>query len=83
MWNHFICFCAILVRIWVVQKTRKDMRVAQYNLVSMNLENPDDQSMLFAVEPLSCIYSFKEDLLDKATNHNISELKHSHFPHAF
>ena len=47
------------------------------------MENPDDQSMLFTGEPLSCMYSFKEDLLDKATNHNISELKRSHFPHAF
>jgi hypothetical protein len=49
----------------------------------MNLENGDDQSMLFAPDPLSCLYSFKEDLLDKATNHNVCDLKHSHFPHAF
>ena len=72
-----------LVRDCGIQKTRKYYRVAQYNLVTMNLENPDDQSMLFAGEPLSCMYSFKEDLLDKSTNHNISELKRSHFPHAF
>jgi hypothetical protein len=78
-----ISFGGCWVRDRVVQKTRKSDRVAQYNLVTMNLENPDDQSMLFAGEPLSCMYSFKEDLLDKATNHNISELKHSHFPHAF
>lgn len=49
----------------------------------MNLENVDDHAMLFAAEGLSCLYSFKEDLLEKATNHNMSDLKHSHFAHAF
>lgn len=49
----------------------------------MNLENVDDQSILFAAEPICGLYSFKDDLLDKATNHNISDLKQNHFPHAF
>jgi hypothetical protein len=50
----------------------------------MNFENADDQLILLTPEPLSCLYSFKEDLMDKATNHNTCELpKHSLFPHAF
>lgn len=50
----------------------------------MNFENGADESILFPPDPLSCLYSFKEELLEKVTNHNISELaKYSHFPHAF
>lgn len=49
----------------------------------MHFENPDEQSMLFAAEEPSCMYSVKEELLEKATNHNPCEPKPNYFPHAF